>query len=205
MTERKIAPGLEAVLEYGPLVLFFIGVQLVKGQSFWLFGEERSGFIIMSLLLVPLLAASALIMWRMTGKVPMMQIFTLVLVTALAAMGFWLNDPRFLKVKPTIVYLLFTAILGFGLLRGKSYLQLVMGKKLKMSEEGWMIFTKRFTALFLGLAITNEVVWRMVSTETWVSFKVFGTTAIMFLFIMSQAKLLDTYAEKDDVPGADPL
>jgi len=197
MSDRKNTQSLEFALEYGPLLLFFLGVVLLKGQTFMLLGEERSGFILMSVLLVPLLALSTFALWRLTGVVSVMQIVTLVLVTTLAGMGFWLNDPRFLKVKPTIVYLLFAAILGFGLLRGRSYLQLVMGKNLKMTDAGWLILTKRFALVFVGMAVANEVVWRSFSDSTWAAYKVFGTLVIMFAFIMTQAKLFETYADKD--------
>ena len=202
MSERKTAPGLAFALEYGPLLLFFIGVVLLKDKSFMLFGAERSGFILMSVVLVPLLIVSTFVLWRLTGEVSAMQIITLVLVTALAAMGFWLNDPRFLKIKPTIVYLLFAAVLGFGLLRGRSYLQLVMGKNLKMQDIGWMILTKRFALMFVVMAVVNEVVWRTTSDATWAAYKLFGTMAILFVFMLTQARLLETYAEKDSAPQA---
>jgi intracellular septation protein len=101
-------------------------------------------------------------------------------------------------MKPTMIYLLFAGLLGFGLLRGQSYLRSVMEDMMPLQHEGWMILTKRFALFFLSLAIANELIWRNMSTDAWVNFKTFGLTLAMFAFFMSQSKLLSTYAlEKD--------
>ncbi|MCX8507437.1 MAG: septation protein IspZ, partial [Rhodobacteraceae bacterium] len=100
----------------------------------------------------------------------------------------------FIKMKPTMLYLLFAAILGVGLLRGRSYLALVMEDVLPLRPEGWMILTRRFTAFFACLALLNEVIWRNFSDQVWVDFKTFGLIGLMFLFFMAQAKLLERFA-----------
>jgi intracellular septation protein len=97
-----------------------------------------------------------------------------------------------------MIYVLFAAILGFGLWRGESYLKLVMEEALPMQPEGWMILTRRITLFFAVLALANEVVWRMMSTEAWVNFKTFGLTAALFLFFMTQGKLLEKYGIAED-------
>jgi intracellular septation protein len=139
------------------------------------------------------------ILWKLTGKISPMQIMTAVLVTVFGGLTVWLNDDRFIKMKPTLIYLIFAGILGFGLLRGQSYLRLVMQDALPMQVEGWMILTRRFTVVFFGLAVLNEVIWRFFSTDTWVYFKTFGLTAVLFGFFMTQAPLVAKYGlEKDD-------
>lgn len=97
-------------------------------------------------------------------------------------------------MKPTLLYLAFGGILGFGLLRGQSYLRLVMDEALPMQPEGWMILTRRLTAFFFALAIANEAVWRLMSTEAWVNFKTFGLTAALFAFFMTQGRLFERFA-----------
>ena len=92
-----------------------------------------------------------------------------------------------------MIYALFAPILGFGLLRGQSYLKSVMGDVLPMEEAGWMIITKRLALFFALLAVLNEVIWRGFSTEIWVNFKTFGLTAAVFLFFMTQSKIFATY------------
>ena len=108
----------------------------------------------------------------------------------------WLNDERFFKMKPTAIYLLFAAILGIGLLRKRSYLELVMSEVMPMQREGWMILTRRVTALFFGLAVANELVWRTMSTDAWVNFKTFGLTIAVFVFFMTQGKLFQKYGSE---------
>ena len=122
-----------------------------------------------------------------------MQLITLAIVLVMGTMTVWLNDERFFKMKPTLIYAFFAGVLGFGLLQGKSYLRLVMDEALPMQAEGWMVLTRRITGFFAGLAVLNEVVWRNFSTEIWVDFKIFGLTGAMFLFFLTQARLLERY------------
>ena len=112
----------------------------------------------------------------------------------MGGLSVWLNDERFIKMKPTLLYLAFGGVLAFGLWRGQSYLKLVMEEALPMQTEGWMILTRRLCAFFFALALANEVVWRLFSTETWVSFKTFGLTAALFLFFVTQAKVIERFA-----------
>ena len=97
-----------------------------RGTSYKLGGSEYDGFILVTALFVPLLLVSTAILWKLTGKISPMQIMTAVLVTVFGGLTVWLNDDRFIKMKPTLIYLIFAGILGFGLLRGQSYLRLVM-------------------------------------------------------------------------------
>jgi intracellular septation protein len=121
-----------------------------------------------------------------------------VIVVVFGGLSVWFNDERFFKMKPTMIYLLFAGMLGFGLMRGQSYLQLVMDEAMPLKHEGWMILTKRITLFFLALAVTTEVVWRTMSTDAWVNFKVFGLTAAVFVFFMTQGKLMQKYAIEED-------
>jgi intracellular septation protein len=191
--QKKINPMLKLALELGPVVLFFIGFSRLKDQTFHIFGSDYSGFIVMTAAFIPLIVLSPGILWALTGKLSKMQLATLVLVIVFGGMSVYFNDERFFKMKPTMIYLLFAGVLGFGLLRGQSYLKVVMEEALPMQPEGWMILTRRITAFFAGLAVANEVIWRMFSTEAWVNFKTFGLTAALFLFFMTQGKLLQKY------------
>ena len=101
-------------------------------------------------------------------------------------------------MKPTLIYLIFAALLGFGLLRGQSYLQAVMGHTLPLEREGWMILTRRLALFFAVLAVLNEVVWRTMSTDAWVNFKTFGLTLGIFAFFMAQSRLFQKYGIEDE-------
>jgi intracellular septation protein len=193
MAEKKISGGLKLLLELGPVAAFFIGYVKLKDQVFTFGGTEYEGFIIVTAAFIPLMLLCTGILWALTGKLSKMQIMTVVLVVVFGGLSVWLNDERFFKMKPTIIYTLFAGMLGFGLLRGESYLKTLMGELLPMEREGWMILTKRLTVFFAVLAILNEVIWRGFSTELWVNFKTFGLTAALFLFFMTQSRVFAKY------------
>ena len=193
MAERKINPGVKLALELGPIILFFVLYFRLRERTFDIGGTEYSGFIVVTMIFIPLIAASTFILYRLTGKLAKMQIATLILVVVFGTLTIYFNDERFFKMKPTMIYLLFGGALGFGLLRGKSYLEYMMGEVMPLRTEGWNILTRRITVFFFALAILNEAVWRNMSTDAWVSFKTFGLTGAVFLFFMAQAGLIRKY------------
>ena len=195
---KKVNPFVKLALELGPIVVFFIAYGRMKDQTFAYNGTDYNGFIVVTALFVPLLVLTTFILYRLTGKLSAMQIMTLLIVVVFGGLSVWFNDERFFKMKPTMIYLLFAGMLGFGLMRGQSYLQLVMDEAMPLKHEGWMILTKRITLFFLALAVANEVVWRTMSTDAWVNFKVFGLTAAVFAFFMTQGKLMQKYAIEED-------
>ena len=147
---RKINPLVKTALELGPVLLFFIGFTMTKGQTYLIGGSEYSGFLVMTAALIVMIMITSGIYWALTGTLSRMQILTLVLVVVLGGISVWLKDERFLKMKPTLVYVAFGTILGIGLLRGQSYLSLVMDQALPLQREGWMILTRRLTAFFFA-------------------------------------------------------
>src|SRR3990167_6226571 len=147
---KKINPMLKLALELGPVILFFVGFSRFKDQTFHILGADYSGFIVMTAAFIPLMVVTTGILWALTGKLSKMQLATLVLVIVFGGMSVYFNDERFFKMKPTMIYVLFAAILGFGLLRGQSYLRLVMEEALPMLPEGWMILTRRIAAFCAG-------------------------------------------------------
>jgi len=189
MADHKINPWLKIGLELGPIVAFFVAFGRLKGMTFAWNGTQYGGFILATAIFVPLLIATTLILWRLTGRLSVMQIATLVIVIVFGGLTVWFNDERFFKMKPTLIYLIFGAILGVGLLQGKSYLRMVMSEMVPLDEAGWMKLTRRFCAFFFALAALNEVVWRTMSTDAWVTFKTFGLTAAIFVFFVLQGRL----------------
>ena len=192
--EKKVQPWIKTTLEMGPVVLFFIVYSKIKDREFVVFGETYEGFILATALFIPLILFATAVLYFLTGKLSKMQIFTAILVVVFGGLGIWFNDERFFKMKPTMIYLLFGGILGYGLLKGQSYLRTVMDGALPMDQTGWMILTKRFMMFFFGLAIANEAIWRTLSTDTWVNFKTFGLPIAMFAFIITQAKTISKHS-----------
>ena len=194
MSEPKTYDNrLKLALEYGPLVLFMLGYWFLKDKSLTLGGTTYSGFIVSTAVFVVIFVASIAGLWKLTGRIAPMQIITLVVVLFMGGLTVWFNDPRFIKMKPTIIYIFFAAALGVGLLQGKSYLRLVMEDAIPMQEAGWMILTRRMAVFFSALAVLNELVWRNFSDGTWITFKAVGLTLAMFAFLLTQARLLERY------------
>lgn len=197
MSKKTLTPAIKNLLEYGPLIAFFVIYFLIKDDTITIMGADYSGFIVATAIFIPILVCSTGLGWALSGEISKMQVVTVVLVVVFGGLTVFLQDERFFKIKPTLIYLLFAVILGFGLWRGTSYLEMVMGANLQMQRVGWMILTKRMTWFFLGLAVANEVIWRTQSTETWVMFKTFGLTVATFAFFISQYKLFALYGDLD--------
>jgi len=196
--KKKINRLLKLALEIGPIVLFFIGYARLRGQSFTIAGTDYNGFIVMTGAFIPIFLASIALLWWLTGHLSRMQVVTAILVITFGGLSVWFNDERFFKMKPTIIYVLFAGILGVGLLRGQSYLEYVMEEVMPMQREGWMILTRRVAAFFAALAVLNEVIWRTMSTDAWVTFKTFGLTLGVFAFFMLQARLFQKYGQSEE-------
>lgn len=192
-TKREINPILRSVLEYGPVLIFFVAYMWLKDRTFLIGGTEYDGFIVVTGAFVPLLVLCTALLWALTGSLSRMQVATVILVVVFGGLSVWLNDDRFFKTKPTMIYCLFGGILLIGLLQGKSYLKYVLEETMPLRDEGWMILTKRLMICFFALAVLNEVIWRSFSTEVWVYFKTFGLTAGIFVFFMAQGNLFQTY------------
>jgi len=187
MKEPK--PWVLPALEWGPLLLFFAVFMLNRGNSVSLWGQDYTALVFATLVFIPALAVATLVRWRLTGHLSPMQIATLLLVVVFGGLSVWLNDPRFFKIKPTIIYLLFAGLLGFSLATGRNWLQAILSEALPMDAEGWRKLTGRMALLFLALAIANEVVWRSMSETAWVYFKTFGMPVVIFVFLMANAGL----------------
>lgn len=199
MEKKTIHPIAKLLLEMGPLMIFFLSyrwVNIPEGTG----DDERQLMQILfaTKVFIPAILISLGISWFWTRTLPKMAVITAIMVIVMGGLTLWLRDATFIKMKPTILYALFSGILGFGLMRGQSYLEYVMGESMALKPEGWMIFTKRFALFFLALAIANEVVWRGFSTDAWVTFKTFALPVATFGFIISQMGVLTKYAIEED-------
>jgi intracellular septation protein len=200
MNEKTVNPVLKQVLELGPTVVFFLIYLRIKDEVYTFAGTDYSGFIVATIVFVPILLVAMGILWILTGKLSRIQVFTAFMVIFFGALTAWFNDERFFKMKTSIVNGLFAVILGIGLLRGKSLLQYVMGDMIPMEQEGWMILTKRLAFGFAVLAMANEIVWRTMSTDAWVKIETFAFPVALFLFLWAQIVMLQKYVIEPDDP-----
>ena len=194
MEQKQINPVLKLILELGPIILFFVVYAKIKDQVFIIASQEYEGFIVATALFIPLILLTTALLWILTGKLSKMQLMTALLVVLFGGLGIWFNDEKFFKMKPTILYLGFSIILTIGLLRGKSFLAIMMEEVMPLKEEGWMILTKRVALFFFLLALSNELVWRFLSTDSWVSFKTFILPLALFVFFMLQTSLFNRFS-----------
>ena len=175
-------------------------------------GEDDIGFhVLWFQVFIPILLVAMAILWRLSGKLSRMQVFTAFMVIFFGGLTAYFNDERFFKMKTSIVYGCMAALLAIGLARGQSWLQFVMGELLPMQQEGWMILTKRLTAMFIGLAAANEFIWRTMSTDTWVKLETFALPAALVLFLWWQIFALQRFlideeaaSEESRKKGNDP-
>lgn len=171
---------LKLAVEVGPLVVFF--VVNARAGIFWGTG------VFMGATVLSLIASRILF-----GRIPVMPLVTGVCVMVFGGLTLWLQDDHFIKIKPTIVNTLFAGALFIGLLAGQSLLRVIFGEVFRLTDEGWRKLTLRWAFFFTFLAVLNEVVWRSFSTDTWVSFKVFGVMPLTMAFAVAQVGLLRQY------------
>lgn len=186
MAEKPVNPVLKQVLELGPTIVFFLIYLRLRDETYVWNGTEYSGFIVATLIFVPVLLAAMGVLWYLTRTLSRMQIFTAFMVIFFGGLTAWFNDERFFKMKTTIVYGVMAGLLGIGLLRRQSWLEWVIGELLPMTHEGWMILTRRLCAFLAGLAVANELIWRTQSTDLWVKLETFAFPAALMVFLWIQ-------------------
>ena len=194
---KPVAPWLKQTLELGPPLLFFVIYLRLRDDVFTIAGTEYSGFIVATVAFVPIMLAAMGALWWLTGRLSRMQVFTAIMVVFFGALTAWFNDERFFKMKTTIVYGFFAALLGLGLLMGRSLLAYVLAEALPMRPEGWTILTRRLTGMFAALAVGNEIVWRTMSTDAWVKIETFGFPILLFVFLWWQIVALQHHIEDE--------
>lgn len=184
--EAAAAPSiLKIALDLGPLLLFFAVNAL--------YGIFAATAAFMAATVVSL-AASRLL----TGKFAMMPLVTAVFVVVFGGLTLWLHNETFIKIKPTVIYLLFAAVLMGGLALNRVFLHDLLHEALDLTDAGWRMLTRRWAVFFVVLAVLNEAVWRNVSTDAWVSFKVFGLVPLTFVFAALQVGLIQRHARSGE-------
>jgi intracellular septation protein len=129
--------------------------------------------------------------WALTRHIPAMTWFSAILVGVFGGLTLWLQDETFIKMKPTIVYLIFAGVLGFGLMRRRNYLKNLLGSAFHgLTERGWELLARRWALFFLLLACLNEIFWRFFSTDIWLHFKIWGDSLLTFAFAIAQMPML---------------
>lgn len=194
-------PWLKLALDLGPLLLFFFANAKPMLFEPWLAPiipeavqtGERAGIFVATAVFMVAIVVALLVSYILMRRLPMMALVSAVVVVVFGGATLVFQNETFIKLKPTIIYLLFTAVLLGGLIFRKPLLAAVFDQVFHLTEEGWRKLTVRWALFFLALAILNELVWRTQSTDTWVTFKVFGVAPLTFVFAALQYPLLMRY------------
>ena len=180
MTKSAPHPLFKLATELGPLVVFFVAN--AKGNLFVATGAFMVAVV-----------AAMVVSYVVTRHVPLMALISAVIVLVFGTLTLVLHDETFIKVKPTIIYGLFGAILGGGLLFGRSLIAVLFDQMFNLTPQGWRLLTLRWTLFFFAMAIVNEVIWRTQTTDFWVTFKAFGVIPITMVFAMLQMPLISKH------------
>ena len=210
-TRKQLNPLLKLALDLGPLVLFFLANArpalfapllspfLPDGT---ITGPRAGIFTATAVFMIAVLIALA-VSYALTRHLPVMALVTAVIVLVFGGLTLVLHDELVIKVKPTIIYVLFGGVLLGGLWFNKPLLGIVFDQMFHLTAEGWRKLTIRWALFFLGLAILNEIIWRTPSTDFWVTFKAFGVLPLTLVFGALQYPLLTKYAAPELRPSGD--
>lgn len=168
---------LKPAVEYGPLAIF-VAIYFSQGLM-----PATIALMIATVIGVGLSFAIA-------RKLPLMPVVTAVIVLVFGGLTLWLNDDSFIKMKPTIIYALFAAVIGGGLALGKLALKKVLGHAIALDDSGWRKLSARVALFFVAMALANEVVRHVMSTDHWVLWKMPGSLIITLAFMLAQGRLI---------------
>lgn len=173
---------LKMLLDIGPLAVFFLAYRF-------------SGvFAATAAIMVSTVISLAITYW-IEKKIAVMPLVSGIIISVFGTLTLVLHDEMFIKMKPTLVNLIFASILLGGVYFKKSLLKYVLGSALSLGDAGWRILSLRWGMFFIFLAGLNEFIWRNFSTDFWVNFKVFGMFTLTILFTISQMPLIKKHGQ----------
>ncbi|RIK93624.1 MAG: septation protein A [Proteobacteria bacterium] len=175
---------IKLLIELGPLVIFFV----VNGKA---------GILVATAAFMAATVAAMVASYLLRHTVPVMLWVSAIVVTIFGGATLYFENETFIKLKPTIIYTLFAIILFYGLWTKRPYLRLILGESFPaLSDKGWTILTQRWAWFFTALAVLNEIIWRTVSTDTWVAAKLFVFLPLSFVFAIAQVPLIERSQNK---------
>ena len=206
MAKADDSPGLRMAVDYAPLLVFFAVnflapaepmMRLVAATTPFLADADRVAALVLARVICATAAfviatVAAMIVSRVKlGHISPMLWISGALVVVFGGLTIYFADQRFIQMKPTIVDATFAAVLGFGLLTGRSLLEGLLGSAYPgLSAEGWRKLTRNWAGFFVAMALLNEAVWRGTSWDFWVGFKLWGAIPLTLLFAGANVPML---------------
>ena len=177
------------VVDYGGLLAFLAGFFLTGrdliAATWWLVGGSALALVI------------GLVFERRIAPIPAISGGAALFFGGLTLI---FQDEMFVKIKPTIMNLIFGAGLLGGLAMGKSPLKMMLGTALQLPDAAWRKLTFNYGLYFIAIAVLNEVVWRTQTNEVWVLFRMPGLMILGLVFSFSQVPLMMRHAKTEDPP-----
>lgn len=203
---RAPSPGLRMGVEYGPLLVFFavnfvfpatLAMRLVGASTGFLSDLDRAGALVIAKVIVATTAfviatvAAMIVSKTRLGHISPMLWISGGFVVVFGGLTVYFHDPKFIQMKPSFVYGMFAAVLGFGLLTGRPLLQGLLGTAYPgLTADGWRKLTRNWALFFLFMAALNETVWRTTNWDFWVGFKLWGAIPLTLLFAFANIPML---------------
>ncbi|MBB5073733.1 intracellular septation protein [Bartonella callosciuri] len=195
--KKSLSPTLKFFLEMGPLVVFFLanyrGEWLINNIGFFK-NFNKPIFPATAIFMAAIIVALSL-SWILARKIPIMPLISGIFVLVFGCLTLWLHNDTFIKMKPTIINIIFSLILFGGIFFKKPLLRYALDSALKLDDLGWHKLTYRWAFFFIFLALLNEIIWRNFSDDFWTSFKVFGVMPITVLFMTTQMPLIVKHSQ----------
>lgn len=171
-------------IEFAPLFLFF-GTNYFAG-IFW----GTSVLIVATVI-------SLGIIWHLDRRIPMMAALGCVAVAFFGGLTLFFEDEFFIKIKPTVISGLLASVLLLGQILGKQPMRAILGKQVSLTSKGWNYLCIVWITMFSVTAIANEIAWRSLSTDGWVTFKAFGLTGISLLFAVISVPIMTKFSAEN--------
>ena len=182
---RPTSNGRRTLLDFGPLLLFFGANYIYQDLMFSV------------KILVVATFFSLCLSWVYERSVPMMAAFGCGALVFFAGLTLYFDNELFIKVKPTVLTLIFASAIAVGRFIGMNPLAALIGSQIKLDYEGWRKLSWLWVAMFVCSAIANEIAWRNLSTDAWVTFKVFGLTGISLVFVLLTLPVIQKHQHQD--------
>ena len=185
VAEWRLSAGQRTLVDLGPLVVFF-------AVNYFF------GIIVGTTALMTATAVAIGVTYWVERSVPPMPAITCLFVMIFGGLTLVFDDELFIKIKPTVVNVLFAGALLAGLVLRRNLMKVMLGRVLNLTNDGWRILTQRWIGMFILLAMVNEVVWRNFETDTWVSFKALGIPVLVLVFSLFLLPVIQRHQITDE-------